>query len=243
VLLKLTGEIFRIFYALPDTCFYSSIYTSMKLYDIAFYLVNVAMFSYTIPVAAGMYYLKELSKPLKILLAGLCVVLLLDLLLLFLDNRITNSLVYLFSMVDVLTIAFMYYFLINKRSVAKVMLVTGILFVLLIAVDACFISGLNNNGYSNALEKIFVLVTAVYFLSQLLQEDTETNILKQPVFWVSIAVIANNLVGSFDVFRGPVMNYSQNLYLQYYIFWSLITVCMNIAFAYAFRLCKGNIAH
>lgn len=215
----------------------------MKLYNIAFYLVNVAMYSYAISVAAGIYYLKYLSKPMKILLLGLGVVLLLDLLVLFVDNRTTNSLVYLFSIVDVLTITDMYFFLINKKPVAKWILAAGILFALLTAADAFFISGLHNIGYSNALEKIFVLAVAVYFLSQLLQEDTETDILKQPVFWISIAVIANSLAGSFDVFREPVMNYSQNLYLQYYIFWSLVTVCMNIVFAYAFRLCKRTISH
>jgi hypothetical protein len=214
----------------------------MKLYDISLYLVYISTYSIIIPVITGIYYLRFLTRALGFLLYGLYAVVFLDLLLLCFDNRTANNLLYFFTAVDVLTMSLVFYFSIRNKKVRTGVLATGVLFVPLIAMDAFFLSGPNNNGYSSSLEKIFVLSTSIYYLKQLLQEDNdEVDILKQPMFWICSSVAANNLVASFDVFRGPIMNYSQNLYLQFYIFWSLLTFSMYIAFAYSFRLCKNMV--
>ncbi len=212
----------------------------MKLMDITIYAVYIATYSIIIPVAIGIYFFKELTKPLKIVLAGLCVALILDVLLFFFDPRRTNTFLYFFSAVDILTLSWALSSAINNRKISKIFLAIGVLFIPLIIADAFFISGLANNGYSNAAEKLVVFGLSIYYLSDLFNNDFETKITQAPLFWICIGVIAYDLTGTFDVFSKPIMNYSQNLYLQYYIFWSLVTVFMYIAFGRAFLLCKHN---
>lgn len=210
----------------------------MKLIDIATYLVYIAMYSIIIPVGAGIYLFTRLTKPLKILWVGLCLVLILDILLLFFDLRIANTFLYVFTAVDVLMFSFVFSLSLSQKRRSSIILVIGVLFIPLIILDALFISGSEKNGLSNAIEKIFVLAIALYFLKQLFLDDSESNLLAAPLFWVSVGVISYDMVGFFDIFKEPILNFSQNLYLQYFIFWSLVTVFMYIAFSRAFWLCN-----
>ncbi|WP_461150617.1 hypothetical protein [Spirosoma pulveris] len=208
----------------------------MKLTDVAMYLVYIATYCIVIPMAMGMYRYALLPKSLRLLLAGQFVVFGLDLLLLLFDLKATVTFLYLFSAVDAVLMAWVFSSLIPNRQVAKGVWLGAGLLVLLIGVDAFFLSGLTNNGFSHAVEKVYVLLLALYYLTQLVGDDTEDDLAHQPMFWVSGGVVAYNLVGWFDVFSGPIVNYSQTLYLQYYMIWSIITVWMYAAFTYAFWL-------
>ncbi|UFH55005.1 hypothetical protein [Spirosoma sp. KNUC1025] len=123
---------------------------------------------------------------------------------------------------------------IAKARTRKLILLTGSLLVLLIGIDAFWGSGLANNGYSNALEKVFILVITIYYLTQLFQDEDTVNLADQPMFWVSMGLLVYNLVGLFDVFSKPVLSYSQNLYLQFYMIWSGVAIFMYGCFAFAF---------
>ncbi|AUD03684.1 hypothetical protein [Spirosoma pollinicola] len=208
----------------------------MKLVDIAMFLVYVATYIVVIPVGVGAYYSKYLSRTGSILLLGLSIVLLLDLLLLLFDLTATLTFLYLFSIADVLMMATIFSLLIRRRKVRIVFLWLGLLLVPFITLDAFFISGLTNNGFSNAVAKAYILTIGLYYLSQVLQTDIHIPLARQPMFWISVGVVTYNLVGAFDLFREPLAGYSQTLYLQYYIFWSIITIGMYIGFAYAFWL-------
>lgn len=212
----------------------------MKLIDVAYYLVYVATYSIIVPIGIGIYLAKTLSKPLKILLAGLSIVFFLDILLLFFSLKAANTFFYFFTAVDVITMTWVFASGINHSLVRKVIISLGLLFILLIAIDAFFISGLTNNGISNAIERVLVFLMATYYLNKVFQEDIESNLFKHPLFWVCVGVIAFNLVGSFDMFSGPIMNYSQNLYLQYYMFGLTVNMFMYGCFSYAFWLSKYN---
>lgn len=208
----------------------------MKLMDVAIYLVYVATYIIIIPIGVGVYFFKTLPKTLKILFWGLWLVFFLDLLLVFFNLKVTNTFLYLFSIVDVLMMGWIFSSVINGENAKKTIIFISMAFIPFIGLDAFFISGITNNGFSNALEKIYILVIALYYLTQLFQEQIESNLLKKPVFWLSIGVISYNLVGSFDLFNKAIVNYSQTLYLQYYVFWSIVTIFMYATFSYAFWL-------
>lgn len=208
----------------------------MKLTEVAMYLVYIATYCIAIPIAMGAYWYARLPQTLRLLLGGQLVVFGLDLLLLLFDLKATLTFLYLFSAVDAVLMAWVFSSLIRNRQVVNGIWIGAGLVVLLIGMDAFFISGLTNNGFSHAVEKVYALMIALYYLSQLVGADTEDDLSQQPMFWVSGGVVAYNLVGWFDVFSGPIVNYSQTLYLQYYLFWSIITIWMYATFTYAFWL-------
>jgi hypothetical protein len=212
----------------------------MKLVDVAMYLVYIATYGVIVPVGFGLYLIRHLNKPLKIVLVGLCLSLVLDLGLLAVNFKITNTFLYAFSGVDVLIMTWLYSSVITHETIRNVIRWSGILFIPLIGLDAFFISGLANNGFSNAVEKFYVMVIALYYLTQLFQEKIDDDIRRQSLFWVSAGVVLANLVGSFDIFSKPVINYSQTFYLQYFMCWSFVTILMFGAFSYAFWLSQSD---
>ncbi|RIV19996.1 hypothetical protein DYU11_24080 [Fibrisoma montanum] len=212
----------------------------MKLVDVAMYLVYIATYGVIVPVGIGLYLVRHLNKPLKIALAGLCLSLVLDLGLLAVNFKITNTFYYLFSGFDLLIMAWLYSSVITHKTFSNVIQWSGIFFIPLIGLDAFFISGLTNNGFSNAVEKFYVMVIAIYYLTQLLLEKIDDDIRRQPLFWISAGIVIANLVGSFDIFSRPVINYSQTIYLQYFMFWSFVTILMFGAYSYAFWLSQRD---
>ncbi|SOD81924.1 hypothetical protein [Spirosoma fluviale] len=208
----------------------------MKLVDVAMYLVYLATYGVIVPVGFGFYLLQYLNKPLKILLAGLCLSLVLDLGLLAVNYKITNTFLYAFSGVDVLMMTWLYSSIITHKTLSNVIRWSGLFVIPLIGLDAFFISGLTNNGFSNAVEKFYIMSIALYYLTQLFQERIDEDIRRQSLFWVSTGIIIANLVGSFDIFSRTVINYSQTAYLQFFMFWSFVTILMFGAFSYAFWL-------
>lgn len=210
----------------------------MKLVDFAISLVYMATYIVVIPILVAIYFFKYQSKSLRILLAGLICVLFFDILMLFFEAK--NTFLYIFSGIDALMMAGVLSVAVTNQSASKIILGMGFLFVPLIALDAFFWSGLENNGYSNALEKVFVLAAVVYYLTQLLQDVEVDNLWQEPLIWVSIGILVYNLVGLLDVFSNPMLNYSKSLYLQFYMIWCIAALFMNACFAYAFWRSKYN---
>jgi hypothetical protein len=204
----------------------------MKLVDFAISLVYMATYVVVVPILVAIYFYKYQSKPLKILLVGLVCVLFFDVLMLFFEAK--NTFLYIFSGIDALMMAGVFSVAVTNQSTGKVILGVGFLFVPIIVLDAFFWSGLENNGYSNALEKVFVLATVIYYLTQLLQDVEIDNLWQEPLIWVSVSVLVYNLVGLLDVFSNPMLNYSKSLYLQFYMIWCIAALFMNGCFAYAF---------
>jgi hypothetical protein len=204
----------------------------MNLINLAIILVYMATYIVIVPIVVAIYFYAYQSKALKILLIGLGVVLFFDVLLLFFNAK--NTFLYIFSAVDVLIIACMFSVAIVNKRISKIVLITGFLFVPFIGFDAFFYSGITSNGYSNSLEKIFVLVVVIYYLTQLMQNELIDNLNEQPLFWICIGNLAYNIIGLFDVFSKHMLSYSQTLYLQFYMIWSIVAIFMYCCFTYAF---------
>lgn len=210
----------------------------MKLVDLALYLVYISTYIIVVPIGVGIYFRKYLSPVLKLLLSALFIVLVLDLAMLFFELKSSSTFFYLFSLFDLFMMTWIFSLLIISRKISRFIVIFSVLSAIFIFVDAFYISGISSNGLSNALEKSYILIIAIYFLSQLFQVNIESELLKEPLFWMSVGIIAYNLVGSFDIFNNAMLNYSQNLYLQYYVFWSITTIFTYCSFAYAFWLSK-----
>ena len=206
----------------------------MKLIDFATYLVAIAMYSVAAPVFAGSLLFRYQSKPLKILFGGLVLILVVDIIMYLSDYQNKNSFLYIFSVVDVATATAMFAALTNHDSARKIILFAGITVVALIALDALYWSGLTNNGYSNALGKILIIVFCVFYLTELMQNEEIIRLRAEPLLWISAGLLAYNLVGMFDVFSKQIVSYSQNLYVQFYMLWSIVTIFMNGCFLFAF---------
>ena len=205
----------------------------MKLINIATYLVGIATYIVILPVVVGFYCYAYLSKELKVLLAGLTAMLFLDIVLYFFQTS-KNTFLYGFNALDIITYSWLFSMAIHQSSVRKIIRIGTFLFLLFIAFDAFIWSGINSNGYSNALGKVWILGIAIYYLIQLFRDLNVMKLTEQPLFWISVGLITNNAIGLIDIFSNPMLTYSQNMYLQFYMIWSIAAIFMYCCFAYAF---------
>ncbi|MFN8347773.1 MAG: hypothetical protein U0X91_22400 [Spirosomataceae bacterium] len=211
----------------------------MKLIDIATYLIYTATYSIAVPIGIGLYFYASQSKALRIVLGGLVCVLFLDIVLLwFLESKYTF--LYLFSIVDAVMMTWAYSVAVTHSHAGKLILTAGLITIPIIASDAFFGAGLTGNGYSNAFEKVVISVVVIYYLTQLFQDEEATDLRMEPLLWVSVGVLIFNLVALGDVFSAPMLNFSQSLYLQYYMVLCLATIFLYGCFSYAFWLSRYN---
>ncbi len=210
----------------------------MKLIEIANYLVFTAEYIVALPILVAFYFRAYYKKELKFLLIGLCATLLLDIVSVWFFFSMKNTTLYFFTAIDILTVSFVFSAALPKGQASKIIGNTGFVLLPFIAFDAFFWSGTENNGYSNTIAIVLISVIAIYYLTQLFRDSSVVKLTEEPMFWVSIGVLANNVIGFFDVFSGPMLTYSQNMYLQFYMVWSIATIFMYCCFAYAFWLGK-----
>lgn len=208
----------------------------MKLVDIATYLVYMATYIVVVPILVAIFLFTYQPKELKILLAGLIITLFFDVVLLFFNAK--TIFLYIFTLIDVITAVWMFSVVIRNMRIRKQTQLAGGLFTLFTFVDAFVLSGTNHNGYANFIGKLFVIILTIYYLTQLFQDETVDKLSEQPLFWVCVGSLANNLIGLFDVFSEPILSYSRTLYLQFYLIWSVAAIFMYGCCAIAFWVAK-----
>jgi len=208
----------------------------MKFIDLVLYIVYAGTYSIIIPVGIGSFFVKRMNKTISVFYLGLVAVLILDVIILFIDARLRNGFLYLFTIIDLSVLTWVFTSLMHGNRAKRIAQLMAVLMVILVMMDGLLYSGLEVNGLSNSIARLFIALLAIYYLSKMMTTDVERDLTQAPMLWISIGVIVYNLVGFFDVFAGPIMNYSQNMYLQYYMLWSLCTLAMYLLFAKAFRV-------
>ncbi len=210
----------------------------MKLIEIANYLVFTAEYIVVLPIGVALYFRAYFQKELKILLLGLIATLLLDIVSVLFFFSMKNTTLYFFTAIDILTATWVFSAALPKGRASKIIGKMGFVLLPLIVFDAFFWSGTDNNGLSNTIAIVLISSIAIYYLTQLFRDTSIVKLTEEPMFWVSIGLIANDVVGFFDVFSKPMLTYSQNMYLQFYMVWSIATIFMYCCLAYAFWLGK-----
>lgn len=208
----------------------------MKLVELAAYLVYLSTYLIAVPILLGFYLYRRIPILLRIMLAGLVLVLILDVALLF--STAKNVFLYTFSVIDVLVFGWIFSKSVSGRVTSHLILAGTALVTVTIGLDALFYSGPTTNGGSNALARAFLVVISVVYLSQLIQDLRVFNLLAEPLLWVSLGVLTYNAIGLFDVFSKPLLSYSQNLYLQFYTLWAVVTLLLYGCYTYAFWIAE-----
>lgn len=210
----------------------------MKLIEITNYLVFIAEYSVALPILIAIIFRAYQQKELKILFIGLCTTFIVDIVtgLFFLSMKYAT--LYIFSAIDILTMTLMFSAALPTSPLSKIIRLMGFAMLPFIALDAFFWSGTEDNGYSSTIVVLLITGMAIYYLARLFKDINIDNLIAEPMFWVCIGLITNDAIGFFDIFSKPILTYSQNLYLQYYMIWSITATFMNACFAYAFWLAK-----
>ena len=215
----------------------------MKLIDFATYLVAVAMYAVVAPIVVGLLLFKYQPKAIRILLAGLTVILIVDGIMYLSDYQSKNTFLYVFSVIDVAMASAMFSVLTNRQFARRVIYLASVVVIVLIALDALYWSGLTQNGYSNAMGKVFIIILCAFYLTELMQNEEIPRLRDQPILWITVGFLTYNLVGLFDVFSKQIVSYSQSLYIQFYMVWSIVTIFMNGCFLFAFWQSKNMANH
>jgi hypothetical protein len=208
----------------------------MELMDLASFLDAGANYFVIVPLCVGFFYFKHTNVLLKILILGL-ILTLLQLIILKISN-INSSFIfgYILAAIDTITVTLLIGQTITSRLNRNIFLMIGILLLLFILIDSQYITCLNNFGISTFIVKIFIVISAFVTLNHLFKINLEKEIFDQPIVWICFGLIFNNLFGSFEIFSLAIMNYSQNLVLQYYILLALVRIVMYLFFSYSFYL-------
>ncbi len=210
----------------------------MKLIEITRYLVFIAEYSVAIPILIAIIFHAYQQKELKILFIGLCATLIVDIVTGLFFLSIKYATLYIFSAIEVVTMTLMFSAALPKNALSKTIRLMGFAMLPVIALDAFYGSGTDDNGYSSTVVILMITAMAIYYLARLFKDMTIPNLTAEPMFWVCTGLIVNDAIGFFDIFSKPILTYSQNLYLQYYMIWSIAAIFMYACFAYAFWLAK-----
>ena len=208
----------------------------MELMDLASFLDTATNYFVIIPLCLGFFYLKHLSVLLKILLLGLVLTLLQLIILKILNINSSFIFGYILAAIETITITLMISQIMKPGLFKNVFLVIGLMLLLFIFIDSQYITCLNNFGISTFIVKIYIVVTSFLTLNHLFKINLETDIFEQPIVWICFGLIFFNLFGSFEMFSLAIMNYSQNLVLQYYLLLAFVRIVMYLFFCYSFYL-------
>jgi hypothetical protein len=208
----------------------------MELMDLANFLDTGANYFVIIPICLGFFYIKHISVLLKILLFGLVLAFLQLLILKVLNINSSFIFGYILAAIDTIVVTLLISQNITSRTNRIIFLTVGLLLLLFIFIDSQYITCLNNFGISTFIVKIFIVISAFITLNYLFKINLETEIFEQPIIWICFGLIFNNLLGSFEMFSLAIMNYSQNLVLQYYILLAFVRIVMYLFFSYSFYL-------
>ena len=210
----------------------------MKLIEITRYLVFIAEYSIAIPILIAIIFRAYRQKELKILFIGLCATFIVDIVTGLFFLSIKYATLYIFSAIEILTMTLMFSAALPKSPLSKTIRLIGFVMLPFIALDAFFWSGIDDNGYSITVVILMITAMAIHYLARLFKDTRTSNLTLEPLFWICIGLIINGAIGFFDVFSKPILTYSQNLYLQYYMIWSIAAIFMYSCFAYAFWLAR-----
>lgn len=161
---------------------------------------------------------------------------------LMVDGRIRNAFHYLFTLLDIGILTLILLTSGWGKRVTKPIYILASIVAVFVIIDAFFLSGLAVNGISNPLAKLYLSGLSIFILSNLITQDLETNLLHQPLLWICLGSLVYNLIGFFDIFAMQILNFSQNLYLQYYIIWAAMTIVMYLLYAKAYSI-NGSKLH
>lgn len=209
--------------------------------DLANFLNELANYFVIVPLCFGLYFYKNTTTLLRILLVGMALTL--AQLLFFKIVRVNSSFVfaYVIATIDVVIFTVLISETIWYTVSRALFLLTGFLILVFIPIDYLFITGLSNFGISTFIAKVFLTISAFFVSSELFKINLDESLFRKPLIWICFGVILNNLVGSFDIFSVEIMNYSQTLVLQYYSVWSFVRVIMYAFFSYSFYLSRESI--
>ena len=208
----------------------------MELMDLAIFLDTGANYFVIVPLCLGFFYFKHISVLLKILLFGLVLTLLQLIILKILNINSSFIFGYILACVDTIMVTLLISQNITSRINRNIFLTIGLLLLIFIFIDSQYITCLNNFGISTFVVKIFIVISAFITLNHLFKINLETEIFEQPIIWICFGLIFNNLLGSFEMFSLAIMNYSQNLVLQYYMLLAFVRIVMYLFFSYSFYL-------
>jgi hypothetical protein len=206
----------------------------MELMDLATFLNDLANYYILIPIGVGLYYFKKLDHLLKGLTIGLSLMFF-QLFALFNSSSAFISSCFLGGL-DLIVYTYLLHKVYSSKTKRWFWLLAGASVLIFIIIDALFITKFKDFAISILVEKIFLVVLSLFVLNHQFKDNLEVEVFQQPVVWICSGLIIYNLFGSFDFFSLAVMNYSQNLILQYYVLWSLIKMVMYSFFAYSLIL-------
>lgn len=208
----------------------------MELMDLANFLDTASNYFVILPLCFGFFYVEHTNALLKILLFGL-VMTFLNLIILKILN-INSSFIfgYILAAVDTLTVTLLIGKTMQSGLFRSIFLMIGLMLILFIFIDYKYITHLNNFGISTYIVRICIVVTTFTSLNYLFKINLDTDIFEQPIVWICFGLIFFNLSGSFEIFSLAIMNYSQNLVLQYYLLLAFVRIIMYLFFCYSFYL-------
>jgi hypothetical protein len=208
----------------------------MELMDLASFLDTGANYFVIVPLCLGFFYIKHISVLLKILVFGLVLTLLQLIILKILNINSSFIFGYILAAIDTVMVTLLISQTITPRLNRNIFLMIGLVLLLFIFIDSQYITCLNNFGISTFIVKIFIVISAFVTLNHLFKINLESEIFEQPIVWICFGLIFNNLLGSFEMFSLAIMNYSQNLVLQYYMLLAFVRIVMYVFFSYSFYL-------
>jgi len=151
-------------------------------------LSNASCFSFALPLTAGIFYIRRLDGPMKLLVLLMMVVGITEVSSFFLIEILKIQyywIHHLYSPVEYTLFALIFSKWINHRLYSKLIKYSIPVFLILSIFNSLFLQNLNElNSYAITLGQIIYTAVTLYVLYQVMAEDSG-HILQHHMFWVS----------------------------------------------------------
>ena len=155
-------------------------------------LSNASCFSFALPLAAGVFYIKRLDGPMRLLVLLMIAVGITEVSSFFLIEFLKTQyywIHHLYSPIEYTLFALIFSRWINHRLYSKLVIYSIPAFIILSISNTLFLQGLNQlNSYTITLMFIIYTIITLYVLHQIMADDIG-NILKNHIFWVSTGLL------------------------------------------------------
>lgn len=212
------------------------------------WLITASQVSILIPTLAGIYYYRNLNRPFRLLVYFFVLCIGFEIGASILGEIYKNNmpLLRVFTVTEYFfIIQVYYYYFAHRASIRKVIIVLSAALLLLAIADA-FIIGNIWSGSSNTrtYEGIILVLLSLSYFYEFFLRNFDVEVWKQPMFWLSTAVL---IYFSLNIFFFMLMNYmfksnQQMAGLAIHIH-AIVNIFANIIYAQAFRCFRKTISY
>ena len=204
---------------------------------LAYTLATVSAFSVFLPLAVGLFRLRQLGLHLKILLVFLGISAIVESVTVAMASSGTSNvfLIPLFALIELTFVTIVYSKVYQNRIWKRILIFVPIAFTIFLVLNVFFAEGAKNlSSYIRSVEGLLVIGITLVWFYQALNNVSINAIHREPMFWISSGFLIY-FAGTFFLFITStyLLEHTEGILAVAFLINSISNICKNILFTFA----------